>query len=489
MKPPRSTGPAAAPAAATSPLDFFRHLVWLDRRPLLDTIEPYRKRIFADTLWTFDQDGRPRYNMVLAGRAKKNWKTSDLLLAALYRFMAWPSPKGNDCFILANDEGQAADDLDLAKKIIRANAMLEAEVHLFQKEIVRKDGNGALRILPARDAVGAHGKTYTFLGFDEIHGYRNYDLIEALAPDPSRTDALIWVTSYASVRHEPGIPLHDLMQAGQRGDDPRMYFSWYSGDYTTDPAAAELPPEERANPSLASWGNDGYLAQQKRRLPGHKFRRLHLNLPGAPEGAAFDADAIESSTVAGRKRLPYAPGTRYAAFVDMSGGSSDDAVLAIAHRDPVTKRAVLDLVMSQTGKPKFNPRDAVTKFVGLLKEYGITRVTGDNYAGETFKNDFTGLGIQYVPCKPSKSDLYDAFEPVLNAGEVELLDHPRLTEQLMTLTISRSGKIDHVAGAHDDFANAAVGAVWLTATRAPMVISQAALEMASRPASRSGLHW
>ena len=25
--------------------------------------------------------------------------------------------------------------------------------------------------------------------------------------------------------------------------------------------------EQRANPSMASWGNDGYLAQQRKRLP------------------------------------------------------------------------------------------------------------------------------------------------------------------------------------------------------------------------------
>ena len=31
------------PAKAAHPLDFFSELVWLDGRPLLDTIEPYRR--------------------------------------------------------------------------------------------------------------------------------------------------------------------------------------------------------------------------------------------------------------------------------------------------------------------------------------------------------------------------------------------------------------------------------------------------------------
>src|SRR5262249_8127197 len=153
--------------------------------------------------------------------------------------------------------------------------------------ITRIDGKGTLRILPARDVAGAHGKTYCFIGFDEIHGYRSHDLFEALAPDPTRRDTLTWITSYAGIRHAPGIPLYDFLQAAKRGDDQRMYFSWYGGDFSTDQALADATPEERANPSMASWGNPEYLAQQKRRLPTNKYRRLHLNLPGAPDGAAF----------------------------------------------------------------------------------------------------------------------------------------------------------------------------------------------------------
>jgi hypothetical protein len=462
---------ASAPTGVTSPLEFFSHLKWLDGRPLLDTIEPYRRAIFTDVLWTFDADGRVHYNFALNGRAKKNWKTSDLALAGLYRFLAWPSAHGNDCAILANDEGQANDDLSLAKKLIAANPILSAEVEVKLKEIVRKDDKGKLLILPARDVAGLHGKTFLFVGFDEIHGYRNHDLFEALAPDPTRLDALTWVTSYAGIRHAPGIPLYDFMMAGKRGDDPRMYFSWYGGDYTTDPKFADAEPEVRANPSMASWGNNDYLVQQKKRLPNHKYRRLHLNLPGAPDGAALSADHVMLAVAIGRKRLPPASGCRYAAFVDMSGGSSDDAVLAIAHKDP-GGRAVLDLLLSQTGTPPFNPRTAVKKFAEVLKEYGLSRVTGDAYAGETFRQDFAEHGITYQLCGQPKSDLYEALDVKLNAGEVELLDIGHLQEQLLTL-VWRGNKIDHQPGDHDDWANGAAGAVVLVATnKQPFVFSE-----------------
>ena len=457
-----------APAGIPSPLNFFSHLKWIDGRALPDVIEPYRANIFTEALYTFDSDARPTFNQVLTGRGKKNWKSADLVLAAFYRFFAWPSTAGNDCFLLANDEGQAGDDLKLAKKLIEVNDVLASEVDVQAKEIVRRDGAGSLKILPAKDVAGSHGKTYLFVGFDEIHAYRSWDLFEALAPDPTRLDALTWITSYASIYNSPGAPLYDLCQAGKRGDDPRMYFAWHSGDYCTDPAFADAEPEKRANPSMESWGNPDYLEQQRRRLPSHKFRRLHLNLPGLPDGAALAADNIMEAIVDNRTRLRPVPDIRYSAFVDMSGGSADDATLGIAHRDATNEKTVLDLVVKQAGKPPFNPRRVVKQFAAVVERYGAKSITGDRYAGETFRQDFGDLGIEYRVCDQPKSALYEQLEPLLNAGEVELLDVPKLQEQLLGL-VWRGSKIDHMPGEHDDIANAAAGAVWLASQRHAVV--------------------
>ena len=445
-----------------SPLEFFSILRWIDGRPLVDVIDPYRARIFTEALYTFDDDGRPTYNEVLVGRAKKNWKSADLVLAAFYRFLNWPSAAGNDCFLLANDEGQAADDLALIKKLITVNPALNKFVKVQTKEIILKPeyGRGSLKILPAKDVSGAHGKTYLFIGFDEIHAYRNWDLFEALAPDPTRPDALTWITSYASIYNSPGAPLYDKMLNAKRGDDPRMYFSWYAADFTTDPAFEKASAEARANPSMESCFTPDYLEQQRRRLPSHKYRRLHLNLPGLPDGAAFDAGAVMDAIKTGRKKLRFDPELNYEAFVDMSGGSSDDATLAISHRDEQAERAILDVVVSQSGRPRFNPRHAVTKFASILKNYGLSHVTGDRYAGETFRQDFSDNGIQYSVSALTKSAIYESIEPMLNAGEIEFLDVPKLQEQMLGL-VWRGSKIDHLIGEHDDFANAAAGALSL----------------------------
>ena len=477
--------------AQVAPLQFFSSLRWLDGRPLLDTIEPYRRLAFQEALHTFDGDGRPRYDRALIGRAKKNNKTTDLALATLYRLLAWHSPAGNDCFVVANDEDQAADDLSLIKKLIAANPILDREVKVYAKEICRLDDRGTLKILPAKDAVGAHGKTFLFLGFDEIHGYKDYSLLEALSPDPTRRDVLTWITSYASIRHGKGIPLHDMLESAKAGADPRLFFQWYSADYTTDPELAgdNVTQEQRANPSMASWDQPDYLDQQRARLPSSRFRRLHLNLPGSPEGAAFSAEHILAATVTGRRRLPYRPGIRYVAANDMSGGSNDDSTFAVAHRDPESGRAVLDLCVCQPGKPPFDPRNAVAKFAALAHEYHVTEIHGDAAFGQTFRKDFQGYGLTYrvviqpvpgVKGQPAASSFYEQLEPRLNAGEIELLDVPELTEQLLTL-IWRGAKIDHESGGHDDFANAAAIALILAVPlRQQLVISPEALANAHR---------
>ena len=446
------------PRPGISSLDLFGAMKWIDGTPLLGHIEPYRQAIFRAVLDNKDATGRPRFNLALTGRAKKNWKSADLVLAALYALLAG-APGGAQVYLLANDEDQAGDDLSLAKKIVAANPVLGERLDVKQKTIERLDGRGVLEILPGRDVVGAHGKTYRFAGFDEIHGYRDWNLFEAMQLDPTRPEAQMWITTYASIHHRPGVPLFDLLQRAKGGQDPRLYFSWYAGDFTTDPAFADVDPETRANPSRASWSEGDYLEQQQRRLPAHKYRRLHLNLPGLPEGSAFQPEPVMAAIDRGVTTRPPEPGRRYVAFVDMSGGSSDDAVLSIAHREAHGTR-VLDLILNQGPPPPFDPRQAIKRFARALTAYSISTVSGDAYAGETFREDFRREGISYRLAEPTTSELYEGLEPILNAGELRLLDAPKLEQELLGL-VWRGGKITHPGGEHDDWATAVAGVVSL----------------------------
>ncbi|MBR0934861.1 hypothetical protein [Bradyrhizobium jicamae] len=433
---------------------FLSGLLWLDGQPLV--VEPYRLDIFKRT---FAPDSA--ISMVLAGRGKKNSKSLDLILAALYCLLFADAPQGNDVLLVANDAGQAGDDLDLAKKLIEANPdLLAADLECFSDQIRRKDGRGTMRVLASGNAIGQHGKTGVFIGYDEIHGFTDWDLLEALQPDPTRY-CLQWITSYDSVFDTEGCPLHDLKKIGIDGTDQSMLFSWYSADLCTDPAFAELEPDLRANPSLASWPDGrAYLDRQRRRLPSAKFRRLHHNLPGAPQGTFFDQGKVEAAIVAGRRELAPEPGVDYLAAIDMSGGSSDDAVLSISHWNPVRRVAVQDVLVDQGEPTPFNPRLFVGRAAAIARKYRCRQIHGDAYAGEVFRCDFADHGLDYVVTDQTATEFYESLEVALNAGQVELLDQSKLRRQLLTL-IRKGASITHPGGQHDDHANASAIAMVL----------------------------
>jgi len=187
----------------------------------------------------------------------------------------------------------------------------------------------------------------------------------------------------------------------------------------------------------------------------------------AEYGALFRSDiesfiareAVESCVVAGRRELPPLRAIQYRAFVDPSGGSSDSMTLAIAHLEK--ERIVIDAIRDRT--PPFSPESVVDEFASLLKAFRVSSVVGDRYAGEWPRERFRRSGIQYLPSAAPKSALYRDMLPALNSGQVELLDHPKLINQVCNLErrTARGGRdsIDHPPQQHDDLANAAAGVI------------------------------
>jgi hypothetical protein len=180
--------------------------------------------------------------------------------------------------------------------------------------------------------------------------------------------------------------------------------------------------------------------------------------------AAFvDLEVLEACTADGLFELPPISGTNYVAFVDPSGGSSDSMTLAIAHHDDGV--AVLDCVREI--RAPFQPECVVMDFCQTLTSYGIGMVTGDRYAGEWPREQFSKRNITYRPSEKVKSDIYRDMLPILNSRKCQLLDIPRLISQFHGLErrTARGGRdsIDHGPGGHDDIANAIAGAVVLAA--------------------------
>lgn len=176
-------------------------------------------------------------------------------------------------------------------------------------------------------------------------------------------------------------------------------------------------------------------------------------------------EVVEAAVVPDRFELPRMESARYIAFCDPSGGSVDDMTLCVAHAEG--EKAIVDCIRAV--HPPFSPDGVCAEFAATLKSYGVSRVTGDRYAGEWPRERFRAHGVHYQPSEKVKSDLYKECLPLFNARRVELLDHKKLVAQLCALErrTARGGRdsIDHPPGHHDDVANAVAGAIVIAAAR------------------------
>jgi hypothetical protein len=171
-------------------------------------------------------------------------------------------------------------------------------------------------------------------------------------------------------------------------------------------------------------------------------------------------DVVEACVVPGRFELPPIAGVRYGAFLDAAGGSGADAMtLGIGHREG--DRAVLDLIRERV--PPFSPEEVVAEFSAVLLAYNVKTVISDRWGGAWPAERFQTHGITCSTSAKVKSDIYRDFLPQVNGGRVELLDHPKMINQLCSLErrTARGGKdsIDHPPGAnhHDDIINSVAG--------------------------------
>ena len=109
--------------------------------------------------------------------------------------------------------------------------------------------------------------------------------------------------------------------------------------------------------------------------------------------AAFmDDELIDQCVDRERPReLPPNPKHRYVAFVDPSGGRADFYTICIGHRDET--RFVVDVIQGRA--PPFNPAEVTAEYARLVQDYGVSKVIGDNYAGEWVSQAWRDNGMDY----------------------------------------------------------------------------------------------
>jgi hypothetical protein len=170
-------------------------------------------------------------------------------------------------------------------------------------------------------------------------------------------------------------------------------------------------------------------------------------------------EAVKACVSTGVYERAYQRGVTYSGFVDPSGGSADSFTLCVGHMNFSKQTVVIDLIREVT--PPFSPEYVCGEFARTLKNYNISSIKGDRFAGVWPVEQFRKSNIRYEQSAEPKSDLYQSLLPLINSHRIDLLDNPKLINQLIGLErrTARSGRdsIDHVPGGHDDICNAVAG--------------------------------
>jgi hypothetical protein len=243
--------------------------------------------------------------------------------------------------------------------------------------------------------------------------------------------------------------LYAAFEAYWGKDDPHVVF-WRA-------------PTREMNPNIPPELIERELAEDPERARAEWLAEWRADV-----SSVFAVDAVRACIVPGRRELPPVADATYTAFCDPSGGSQDSMTLAVGHVEAGV--GVLDLVRER--RPPFDPGAVVREFAGTLKGYRVGRLVGDRYGGVWVAQAFREAGIDYVASEAAKSELYVRLVPLVNTGQVALLDLPALVAQACGLErrVARgtgAESIDHGPHAHDDLVNSVAGCLVLAAGGQP----------------------
>jgi hypothetical protein len=388
---------------------------------------------------------------VLCGRRAGKSQVAALLAVYLACFRTYKRSHGERLIgmLVAGDRDQARNLKDYISGLLKASPLLQS---LIVKELTDEIELTGITIRVVTSSYKAvRGYSCAFVICDEVGFWERADssnpaaeVIRALRPTLLTTNGLLICLTSPYAAEGPAYTAYQR----HFGADEDPVFVWMSStdvmNPSVDPAIIASHYIEDPEAAASDYGRDG---------------RISFRADLAP---LFSPDALAACTIPGRHELAPVAGTVYSAFVDPSGGSSDSFSLALSHKSG-DGLIVLDLV--REFRPPFDPSSVVRECVDVLRRYGCASVAGDKYGGVWVSANFEQLGVHYQPSDEDRSAIYLECLPLVNSGQVQLLDHARMLGQFTTLQrrAGRSGKdaIDHPQGRafHDDVANAAAGSL------------------------------
>ena len=198
----------------------------------------WQKEVISDIYLT-DDDGKRQRRTYVLGLPRKNGKSELAAALAIYHLIADTADASPLVISAAGDRQQARIVFDEAKRMISSSTDLSAVCDVFRNEIRCSVSGGVYRAVSA-DAGLQHGLNPSFVVVDELHVFKNSDLLEALTlGSATRSEPLTLVISTAGFdlesplgrlyRHGLRIKGHRLNGNARAGeiDDPSFGMTWF----------------------------------------------------------------------------------------------------------------------------------------------------------------------------------------------------------------------------------------------------------------------
>jgi len=390
-------------------------------------------------------EGLQRISYILSGRRSGKSKIAALISVFLATSQDWskklsPGERGF-VLLIANDKDQARTLKDYISAILDGSPKLrEFKSKEIAFEIELK--NRITISIRAKNYRALRGRTVVAAIFEELAFWRSeesanpdYEVLAAVKPAmlTIKDSMLIGISSAYAKR-------------GLLYDQYKKYYGKARGPLIWKSTTMEMNP-------LA---NRKEIEEQIKSDPS-KYRAEFLSEFRDDIESYLGIEDLDRITAKGIQSRAYNSEFSYYAWCDPSGGRVDSMTLGISHLEE--EKAILDVILER--KPPFSPDAVVEEFSETLKEFNISSVQSDRYAGQWIEEAFEKQGISVKYSELSASEIYSNFIPIVMNERAVLLDNKKLRTQFSNLERhTRSGGrdiIDHPPGLHDDVANAAAG--------------------------------
>jgi hypothetical protein len=348
--------------------------------------------------------------------------------------------------VLAPTVAQSKLVFSYAKGFIESSPILRQQIESIIAHEIRLKGNIVIAVHPA-SFRSVRGRTIvaavldeTAYWNDEASALSDVEAYRAILPALATTGGML--IGISSPYRKSGLLFTKHRDHFGKDDDDVLVVAGSSKLFNPTLSDKIIAAAERDDPEAArsEWGAEF---------------RSDIN-------ALLDDDVIDAAIDYSRPlELPFRRGVSYVAFADASAGRHDAFTLCIGHAEE--RRFVADAVRGR--KPPFDPGEVAREYAALVKNYGLTKIVGDAYAGEWVAGAFRDCGLSYEPSPLPKSAIYVETLPQWNQARVRIPDMPSLVKELRQLErrVHRGGKdsVDHPRNGSDDYANVVAGALYL----------------------------